>query len=418
MRKTLMLAFCALVALGAIPADPQTDTSVFNVAQFGAKGDGVADDTPAFEAALHAAVSDGGGVIYAPHTRAFYRLSGCPALRFATNVPIKLRGDGRFLTVLKTSEQACGLIEVEQSRFTVSGFTLDCVTQCTSGDALSFRSGSFVDGSNLWFGNRTFSDIAIGARDLQRGSSDKVTLDDVDGHIAHAGGTGIEIATGYSDIELNAVRLNCNESGRRAVSAYGLHASGSFDTLTMNYVYLQDCGYGIAFTPADGAVIEDVTGGNVILDGMEHVALLMRPSGPLGTGMVLRVLLNSLWAGAQGAPGGSHAAGIVLDGGPLRTGIDGVRVSDFTIPLAQTYGITLDRGNDPTFPMHAIFAEGTITGWSRAAPGTYPAIAIGLTAPVDDVDVRTVEIGAWAHVGSAVPAPLYRIYPGSKHVRI
>ena len=98
---------------------------------------------------------------------------------------------------------------------------------------------------------KAFSDIAIGAPDLARASSDKVTIESIDGHIAHAGGAGIDIETGYSDIELRDVRLNCNEPNRRAANAYGLHANGSFDTLTMSGVYLQDCGYGLAFTPSD-----------------------------------------------------------------------------------------------------------------------------------------------------------------------
>jgi len=394
-------------------------SSIFNVMDFGAKGDGITNDTPAFSAAQTAAVNNGGGVVYAPHTRAFYLIDGCPAMRFEANVPMTLRGDGRFLTVIKTAGTACDAIVAAQSRFTIESLTLDCAKQCTDGYQLRFLSGSFVHANDLWFGAQTRNDIAIGAAGMTRASSDKVTIENVDGHIAHAGGTGIDIETGYSDIELNNVRLNCNETGRRAAGAYGMRASGSFDTLLISGLYLQDCGYGLAFTPSDGAIAEDIVGTNVVLDGMEQAALLMRPQGSARTGMVLRVMLDNLWAGAQGAGGGSAAAGIVLDGGPRQTGVDGVAISNFTIPLAQTYAIELDRGADVTFPMHAAFTNGSISAWSHAVPGKYPAVAIGVTSPVDDVRFEGVRIGAWAHVGAPGTAPHpYRVYPGSKHVRI
>src|SRR5579883_2536882 len=45
---------------------------VFNVKAYGAKGDGVTDDTPAFLTAFNAAVAAGGGTIYVPPTTSCY----------------------------------------------------------------------------------------------------------------------------------------------------------------------------------------------------------------------------------------------------------------------------------------------------------------------------------------------------------
>jgi hypothetical protein len=48
---------------------------VFNVKAYGAMGDGIANDSPAFQSAYNAAVSAGGGVVYIPQSRSCYLLS-------------------------------------------------------------------------------------------------------------------------------------------------------------------------------------------------------------------------------------------------------------------------------------------------------------------------------------------------------
>src|SRR5690242_16340942 len=48
---------------------------VFDVKVYGAKGDGVANDSPAFQSAYNAAVSGGGGIVYIPPSSSCYLLS-------------------------------------------------------------------------------------------------------------------------------------------------------------------------------------------------------------------------------------------------------------------------------------------------------------------------------------------------------
>ncbi len=71
MRYVFRMTLTILVfgsALGTAVGQPWT------VDQFGAKGDGVSDDTRAFQLALDAAAEAGGGVVLAP--RGVYRLEG------------------------------------------------------------------------------------------------------------------------------------------------------------------------------------------------------------------------------------------------------------------------------------------------------------------------------------------------------
>jgi Pectate lyase superfamily protein len=64
---------------------------VFNIKAYGAKGDGVTNDSPAFQAAYNAAVAAGGGIVYVPPTGS----SGC----YLLNTAINMTGDGARVTI-------------------------------------------------------------------------------------------------------------------------------------------------------------------------------------------------------------------------------------------------------------------------------------------------------------------------------
>jgi|ERR1700678_417701 len=76
-----------------IPADVDLSAlGIYNVKDpaYGAVGDGVTDDSPAFQLAINAAYSAGGGIVYAPAGK--YLLNGGPIEKPGVNIPGTVTG--------------------------------------------------------------------------------------------------------------------------------------------------------------------------------------------------------------------------------------------------------------------------------------------------------------------------------------
>ena len=110
-------------------ATPQGTT--FNVASYGASGDGASDNTGAFGAAIAAAQRVGGGTVYVPSGRYLFSRRGTAApasVAIDGTAPVTLMGAGRDTTVLTEAEPNKGLLGVHADGSVVEGLTLDTQT--------------------------------------------------------------------------------------------------------------------------------------------------------------------------------------------------------------------------------------------------------------------------------------------------
>ena len=123
-----------------------TTNATFNVASYGANGNGVADNTAAFAAAIQAAENSGGGTVNVPAgTYAFTSSSPGRVASIALNgtAPVQLVGAGRDSTSLVQHVSGLGLLWDGIDSSTIQGLTLDSQTY-TGGIALAVRANNTV----------------------------------------------------------------------------------------------------------------------------------------------------------------------------------------------------------------------------------------------------------------------------------
>lgn len=272
----------------------------FNVKTYGAAGDGATDDRAAIQAAINAASSAGGGVVYVPTGTYLVGASGSSFGGLAYSVLLKsgvvLMGDSPQTTTIKLADASptdCTVITTDRSttstNIAVQGLTVD------GNEANQGSGGNAGNGMNLWFKNVT--DLRIQDVRSINGSSwlcrvDTCTRVLVDGY--EAVGTTETNADGLHFVDTNRVsggNINIYTSGddgfviealSQDVSDYALSGiyvqpfstggtpSGYRGIILMGDVTVVTASYTIANVNLEAVTVKNAGRGAVELNGSSY----------------------------------------------------------------------------------------------------------------------------------------------------
>jgi hypothetical protein len=84
----------------------------FNVTEYGAAGNGIADDTSAIQAAINAAAANGGGIVYLPPTSGGYLLDGAALTVTTSGITLKGAGGGGTRLILGANFTGATMVNI------------------------------------------------------------------------------------------------------------------------------------------------------------------------------------------------------------------------------------------------------------------------------------------------------------------
>jgi hypothetical protein len=253
---------------------------------YGAKGDGVTDDTAAIQAAINSA--PGGGVISFPI--GWYKVTGLNI----TQGGITLKGQGPATKILASNNTSTVVncigtqITIDQLSFHTVGFV-----QRTGGKYIQLNSDSTV--SNCHFG-QGFTAIAV------EGSVSIYTIDSCVFRDFNTNNTSdvIFIDTVGADGSINDCIFDNNASlmPRSGIRLY------SCQDVTLSNLNIIQCGNDLLIDPPNGKVVASLYASNTFFDTAKNGILITPQAG----GAVVRTNFVNCWAS-------SHTQrGIVIDG--------------------------------------------------------------------------------------------------------
>ncbi|MFD0717599.1 glycosyl hydrolase family 28-related protein [Paenibacillus sp. GCM10027626] len=344
----------AAMATGGLLSFPKIASAgtvdFFNVKDYGAKGDGVANDTAAIRAAINAAGVNG-GVVFFPVGK--FLISSTLVI----NKPgVSLRGSSPGASVIQTNAASGDIITIGASPAFVYAEVRDlqitAVVARTSGYAIAvngcedynlenlilFRSSSLATGHGLHFSEMSGLGY-IRAIDIEIvGAFRGIVID------------------GGNDRYFNQLWLRGNLT---AGSTGILLSNTGGDWFTDVEVVQFECG--VNLSPATGSAVGWVKFHNVLADTNTLHGWLFD-----GAGSTWGIAMDSCWAGTTGVAN-INARGMLI------TNVDGLMAAGMRIVNSGGHGIEIG-----TNPKSLNFKGGFIAGSSYAAAGNAHGIATAL----------------------------------------
>lgn len=352
------------------PDAPTNFSGMVSIKAFGARGNGVTDDTNAINSALAYMASRGGGGLYFP--KGNYKVSSTLVY---TGSNLKIYGDGVNATVFRPTFGDSNLFTFSGPWITLTDFLVDSAATFTAGYLFEFTTTS----GNIWMHNVAsvtgFNVVGFTGANAAQTYIDKCQFNNFKGD-------GIVYGTSYGGFGVLS-NLNLNNAGDYCVGAAIRCQSG--DTFTWSNVQTQCSQSGITVRPQSGGFVRNIFASNVLSDGVGRS--FGNPGWHLdatvaGAVEIARVHLSNCWAGALP----SHGYQV--------QGVVGLTMSNCIAVANVGNGIYLTTSPSPN---GTIIRGCQITGNSLNAAGLYSGIRIdnnvGLFTITDNMIVPLVTPG-------------------------
>lgn len=323
------------------------------VTAFGAKCDSSTDDTTAFQAAINAVSTQGGGIVSIPPSVSCV-IGGSPLS--ITSSGVYLEGTGaNSSTILISSVRSTDVIQFGGSIIFggVRRLNIKFTATPTAGAAINLGDGSnngAVDVDNVYIAG------AYNGININQGTGGTTRIVDVD--FNNIVNDGIQI-NGTNSALINNTTHFQNVAGGGAgvhiINGQGIQIHGGFFDGYTNGIYIN---------PNTGDKVIDVWMSNLDLDSSTNSGLTIDSSA--GTGQARDILLTNVRAGFANNGSFTVGYGMVFNG----AGTQGINVVGGEIVKNTQEGILISGGQNYSFTGVNVFSN------SVAGSNSYPGVSI------------------------------------------
>jgi Ca2+-binding RTX toxin-like protein len=284
----------------------------YNVLDFGAKGDGITDDTHAIQLAINAAFKAAGGEVYVPQGTFVVSGTNADGGSLTLKSGVTLTGAGQAITTLKlapgSSDDIDGLVRTSSTSNTfdagIKDLTLLGTSAYTSGTVNGFvtgaAAGSNAHASNITVSQVTFTGFTGNALQANAHVTDLVVSDSLainnqgDGFVTRfddqstakfydntasaSGGDGFDLQYwGGNTLLYNNVATGSTRNGIVLEEVPSSEGSGSFGGWISGGAVYENAGAGVVIRGfagrIDGVSIHDNNEAGVRLEGTDHAVV-------------------------------------------------------------------------------------------------------------------------------------------------